>query len=528
MEQFKKTIKKSVCGKRITDQFYVDGDVNVPDAKGDIGQVICSRGQVRVEDMKVVDHYIRVSGKVQYQILYREAFGEQRVSALQGKVPFEEMVYAEEEPKGTVFLREGYVELSVSVIHSRKVSVKAMVEMELSSEGEEVDTLTLDVSMQATDSLSEEESGIFKRREEKSFLELVLMKKDTYRIKEEMKLPNTKETIGSILFSDVESRRLDTRLGEGELILRGELLVFVMYESVDGKVDWTEQAVPYEGRIPCSGVDDTMYHHMQTALGDEVLDIRMDEDGEMRLIGVEATVEVRVSVYTENHYECLRDVYSLRGDLILEEKMIKASRLVMQNGVKFKLEESLAVPELRDGMLQMCHVSGDLRILHTETVADGVMAEGVLPIYILYVKANDEAPFDMWQGMVPFTHVIECTEMKPEMEYEITGALEQLSVSVLGNGQMQVHASVGFSVFLTETESIPNITEIEERPLDLERIENAPGVVGYIVKAGDDLWSLAKHFHTTMQGIRAANQLETDTLKPGMKILIFKENIGIL
>lgn len=527
MEQFKKTIKKSVCGKRITDQFYVDGDVNVPDAKGDIGQVICSRGQVRVEDMKVVDHYIRVSGKVQYQVLYREAFGEQRVSSLQGKLPFEEMVYAEEEPKGSVFLREGFVELSVSVIHSRKVNAKATVEMELSSVGEDFDTLTLDASMHATDS-SEEEPGIFKRREEKTFLELVLMKKDTYRIKEEMKLPNTKETIGSVLFSDVESRRIDTRIGEGELILRGELLVFVMYESVDGKVDWTEQAVPYEGRIPCSGVDDTMYHHMQAALGDEVIDVRMDEDGEMRLIGVEATMEVRVSVYMENRYECLRDVYSLRRDLVLKEELVKTSRLVMQNGGKYKLEESLAVPELRDGMLQMCHVSGNLRILHTETVADGVMAEGVLHIYILYVRANDDSPFDVWQGMVPFTHVIECTEMKPQMEYEITGNLEQLSVSVLGNGQMQVHAGVGFSVFLTETESFSNITEIEERPLDMEMLENAPGIVGYIVKDEDDLWSLAKRFHTTMRGIRTANQMETDALKPGTKILIFKENMGIL
>lgn len=519
METFKKTIRKNVFGKRITDQFYVDGDVNVPDAKGDIVQIIYSKGQLKIEDMKVVDNYIRVSGKVQYQVLYREEGSELRMSSLQGKLPFEEMVYAEEQPKSSVFLRDGSAELSVSTIHSRKVNIKAMVEMELSSAGEESDTLTLDV---------EEEPGMYKRREDKTLMELVLSKKDTYRIKEEMKLPNTKETIGSVLFSDVESRKLDTRISEDEMVLRGELLVFVMYESVDGKVDWTEQTVPYEGRIPCSGADDTMYHHMQASLLDEVIDVRMDEDGEMRLIGVEATLEVRVSVYTESQYECLRDAYSLQKNLILKDEMVRTSRLVLQNGSRYKLEETVSVPELRDGMLQMCHVSGNLRVEHTETVADGVMAEGVLAIHILYVKANDESPFEVWQGMVPFTHVIECAKMSTDMEYEITAALEQLSINVLGSGEMQVHAGIGFTIFLTEVQNFPNIVEIDEQPLDMELIEKAPGIVGYVVKDGDELWTIAKQFHTTMQGIRTVNQMETDALKPGMKILIFKENMGIL
>lgn len=100
MEQLKKAIRKNVAGKRITDQFYVDGDVNVPDAKNDIGRIVYSRGMLRIDDMKPVDNYIRVTGKILYQILYVIDGEGQRMSALQGKFPFEEMVYAEEEPKG--------------------------------------------------------------------------------------------------------------------------------------------------------------------------------------------------------------------------------------------------------------------------------------------------------------------------------------------------------------------------------------------------------------------------------------------
>ena len=90
------------------------------------------------------------------------------------------------------------------------------------------------------------------------------------------------------------SRKLDTRLEADELKIQGELLLFCFYESLDGKTDWIEQTVPYEGRIECYGAQDKMYHQIYPELTDVNIDIRMDEDGEMRLIGVEATLEVRL------------------------------------------------------------------------------------------------------------------------------------------------------------------------------------------------------------------------------------------
>ncbi len=519
MEQLKKAIRKNVAGRRITDQFYVDGDVNVPDAKSDIGRVVYSRGTLRVDDMKTVDNYIRVTGKILYQILYVLESEEQRMSALQGKIPFEEMVYAEEEPKGSLLLKEGSVELSVSLVHSRKVSLKAMVEIELSSENEEEDILTLDV---------EEEPGLYRRWEPKEVLKLHSVKKDTYRIKEEFALSNTKETIGNILLAEVSQRRLDTRLGTDELLLRGEMVVFILYESVDGKTDWAEQTIPYEGRIECYGAEDTMYHHLIGGVIDENIDVRMDADGEMRIVGVEATLEMRAAIYSEEKLNILTDIYSLKQTLKPEFAQVEAAGLVMQNYSKYKLSEQISIPELRSEILQVCHTDGSLKIEHTEIVSDGIMAEGVLHICFLYIKADDEAPFEVWQGMVPFTYVIECNGAEADMEYDIGTILEQVSVGILGNGEAEVKATVGFQLFLRRPERILNIQDIGEEPLDLEQLSRAPGIVGYIVKDGDELWELAKRYHTTIEGIKSINQIEGDTLKPGEKMLIFKENMSIL
>ena len=55
-----------------------------------------------------------------------------------------------------------------------------------------------------------------------------------------------------------------------------------------------------------------------------------------------------------------------------------------------------------------------------------------------------------------------------------------------------------------------------------------PGIIGYVVKDGDNLWELAKKYHTTMESIMEVNDLDKIELKSGQKILIFKENISIL
>lgn len=111
---------------------------------------------------------------------------------------------------------------------------------------------------------------------------------------------------------EVLSRRLDTRLEADTLKLQGELLVFCLYESVDGKTDWICENVPYEGQVECFGAEEGMYHQIYPILTDALLEPAMDEDGEMRLLGIEATLSMRFFLCTEEKIQILDDLYSLK------------------------------------------------------------------------------------------------------------------------------------------------------------------------------------------------------------------------
>ena len=63
----------------------------------------------------------------------------------------------------------------------------------------------------------ESEMPLYKKKKAMELLTLHTSKTDTYRIKEELTLPGTKETIGTVLWTDISNRKLDTKLGAGRI-----------------------------------------------------------------------------------------------------------------------------------------------------------------------------------------------------------------------------------------------------------------------------------------------------------------------
>lgn len=146
MELIRKQVRMNQMGKTVTDQFMIGGDYNVPDAKSDVGRVLSGEGSLRIEETRRVENYLRVTGKLNFKVLYVTDSGDPRPGALEGMIPFEEMVYMEEENgEGEDIVQVQRVECGVSLIHSRKLAVKALAEMTVHTEQITEKQVTLDV-----------------------------------------------------------------------------------------------------------------------------------------------------------------------------------------------------------------------------------------------------------------------------------------------------------------------------------------------------------------------------------------------
>ena len=89
MELIRKPIHYTQEGKSIFDQFYLDEDYNVPDQKEDVQRIIQGQAELRAEDIRPVENYVKITGKMYFTILYMTSSGDSKPAVLEGKLPFE-------------------------------------------------------------------------------------------------------------------------------------------------------------------------------------------------------------------------------------------------------------------------------------------------------------------------------------------------------------------------------------------------------------------------------------------------------
>lgn len=78
MELIRKQVRMNQMGKTVTDQFMIGGDYNVPDVKSDVGRVLSGEGSLRIEETRRVENYLRVTGKLNFKVLYVTDSGDPR------------------------------------------------------------------------------------------------------------------------------------------------------------------------------------------------------------------------------------------------------------------------------------------------------------------------------------------------------------------------------------------------------------------------------------------------------------------
>ena len=113
--------------------------------------------------------------------------------------------------------------------------------------------------------------------------------------------------------------------------------------------------------------------------------------------------------------------------------------------------------------------------------------------------------------------------MPQEVRYQLSNRVEQISVTMTGSDSVEIKAVLAFDIFLRKEIPMEVITEVSLEEADRKELAKKPGIVGYIVKSGDDLWSLAKQYMTTEESICQINHLENGKMKPGDKLIICKE-----
>ena len=498
-----------------TTQVTFDVDYNVPDVKPDIGRMIQNKGDISVDEVRLNDGQAFLKGNLHVDLLYVED-GEGKVCSLTAVLPMEETLNLEGIANGDKMCLKWEIEdLSLHLIHSRKLNIKAVVTLAAS-----VDELTGIRLPENTD-----DDTVSVKKKQMKLLSLSVHKKDTLRLKEEITLASNKPNIAELLWYTMEIRGLDLRPEDNMIKAKGELAVFAMYtgDDEDNAVQWLEHSIPFSGQVECSGCTPEMIPDIESAVINQSLEVKPDADGEERILQADVVLELDMKMYREEDHEVILDIYTPFRQCIPEGRPEILESLLIRNFSRCRLSDRIEVKETQGKILQLCHSQGKIKTDKTKIIKDGIQAEGVLLLKILYIVGNDAMPFYSMEAMIPFSHVVEARGIKEGCRYHLHTELEQLSTTMLDSNEIEIRATVGLNVLVICPQEEMIIDKVKEEPLDKEKVRSMPGITVYIVKSGDTLWDIAKKFYTTTEEICRVNNIENQQISEGQPLLLIKK-----
>lgn len=517
MELVKKNVHMNrLKGKSVT-QLTLDDDFNVSDVKPDIDQMIKESGDIKIESVKVLDGKVLVKGKLYFKVLYSSDTQNRMVHNMAGEIPFEEPVNMDGVADGdNIRIQWDIEDLSVSLINSRKLSVKAIVTLMVFAECLYDAETAVDVS---------DTEPIEYIKKSLDVTQLAIQKKDTFRVKEEMEVSANKPNIFEILWSNVEIRNPEVKLLDDKINIRGELLAFVLYSAEEDNtpVQWMENSVPFSGMIDVSGCREEMIPNIELKIADSALEPKPDYDGEQRIIGADIVIELDIKIYEEDQIDILSDVYSAVKEVEPVTEQAYYESLLVKNISKCKVVDRIRVDNEKGHILQICNSEGSVKLDDMEVVGDGIQIDGVVYVSMLYVSSDDRRPLCSVKGMIPFSHKIEAQGIDDKCMFYLKQSLEQLTAVMVSSDEIEVKATVALDALVLKKTSEPIIVDIKTQPLDLKKIQELPGIVGYLVQNDDTLWKIAKKFYTTVDSIKEINELKSDTVKKGDRLLVVKK-----
>lgn len=518
MELRKESVQMLQIKSRAASQVTFDTDYNVPDAKPDVGRLIQNKGDVSMDEVRLSEGKAFISGNLNVDILY---VGEenQKVSSLGAKLPFDETLNLEGIASGDKMCLKWEIEdLSVHMIHSRKLNIKAIVTFYAV-----VDEMA---GIQLPVEISEE--GISVKRKKVRLMSLMVHKKDTMRIKDEVTLVSNKPNIEQLLWYTIDVRGMDLRPEDNVVKARGELSVFVLYsgEDEENPLQWAEYVLPFNTEVECTGCMGEMIPNIGFSVMHQSIEVKPDSDGEERVMSVDTVLELDMKLYREEEHDLILDVYSPLKECIPQRKEMCLESLLVRNDSKCRVSDRIELKESQGKILQICHSQGRVKVEKTKIVENGIQADGIVFMKILYITGNDEMPFYSVDGMIPFSHIIEANGINEDSIFFLQADLEQLSTSMIDSNEIEVKAVISLNVLVLQCENRMIISKVEERPLDMEKIQAMPGITVYVVKNGDSMWDIAKRFYTTVEEICELNELEEDRVVPGMPLLLVKKVEG--
>lgn len=475
-------------------------EVIVPDAQPDIWQVWDASTCLLLQRKEAREGQAALYGLLKVTILYQSE-GTGGAETMEATLPFDA---APELPgltrQSLLYVCPKVLGTEVRLLNPRKILVRVAYQLDLTAFG----PTEQGIPSQAEDPAA---CGLRQRTGEWHSYETVHVQEKSFTYQDTLVLPAGRPDADRLLATRTSCTCHEAKVIGSKLVFKGEASVRLLYQGEGGAVTTADFRLPYSQLMDAgeNGQDSSV--ELSLVFTDCAC---TPVEGDRRSFQVSLALQAQAVFRRELTLPLLTDLYSTSYDLSVEEALCPTYRLLGQG------EEQ----ETARLQLPAANLSGQLVEVQVHLARTSQRQEGEDRVLTQEIEAV--VLYETEEGLAT-------ARQKSRVEHRLSGQsagrcqvtvelLRDPAAALMGES-IEVTALLSFRWMILEETETPILQQVllgEPRQAD----PNEPSVILRAVHPGEDLWAVAKAYHTTDEAILAASGLDSEEIYPGQRLLI--------
>lgn len=488
---------------------WIEQDIIVPDSKPDAIKIINVSVNAYVCDVEPMDDKVKVTGKLNYYIIYKCNETDMGTRGLFMSFPYTQLLNV----KGTT------KNMSVNVIpFVRNIIYSLPNERKIATKTEVLFKVQLHdpVSLSLINKFESDDDIECKMQSDK-FNNILKYKKSIIASKEDIMLPKENDDFFEILKVQSMVKNTEFKESYNKIMVKGDIDIGMLYltEKKEEQIKKINLVVPFTGMVELDGINDKSKFDIQYILQDFSLRPNV-EITTTKTLTAEYQVEVNIKMFEESNVEYISDFYSQTRDLSYESELIDVVR--DEDRVIKNIDLKEMVNSILSNDSSVVEYTIDTNYIVPRLVGNTVHIEGNAKATLIIVdNTTQEIESKVVDILVNEEYTIE--DITKDTKVDVVLSIERANITQSGN-DIEITAKIDVKINLENMASINVVDKITENKLNTTNLDS---MNIYIVKSSDSLWSIAKKYKTSVDKIVKTNDILNPTkIDVGQKILIIR------
>ncbi len=495
---------QSLCNSDF--KMEVDTDIIVPDVKPDVIKVINVSAMPTVKEQYAQKGKVTISGNVFYRIMYVGDNDEYAARSIEYNAPFSQqfdMPCATENAQ--IFAIPTLTNITNSIQNSRKINVKSYYNVKIFMPETTENDIIID--------LNENEFLPF-RSTTVNATNKAISQNDDIEMGESIEIS---ENIFEILNTTCSASANDIKVVNNKVIIKGRVsskIIYITNENVVKTYDYKEE---FSDVIDVLGITPEMQTNVNLFVKECDIRLISNSDETSSTIALKITIEAVTEAYESNEFNGIYDIYSPDYNIETTYDNIGYLTLVLNESKQNTVTD---IAEVKNNAIDDILSSDANCVIKSKAYSDGkITVDALIMANVIYLA---DGKMNTVKKDIPAQFYFDINNDISDIKINPYIRINDIIAAQKGSNQIEIKVPVMCEVMVFSANNKSFLTDVnynEENKIDKS---NQPSIIVYVVNEGDSLWKIAKKYNSTVEEIMSLNNLTTDEIIPGKKLIIPK------